>query len=261
MSHADNFQNAVTRIALEASAHHAFLLSGGKALQAHGLTNRPTQDIDLFTNQNDVESFDQACAKVVEALQRGGFHVEVNHDTSTIGFAQFTVTDRDHELTTALDMGIDWRSDHAGVDLALGPVLSLKDAIVNKTLALFGRGYARDFIDFDSILNSEVFTLDELLDLAKEHDPGFDTRYFAQTLHDAPRIPYAEAEQYEISQRQWETITTRMFHLSLEIMDKCSPESLSPQQRIALQQSRESEENQAPQETWSENHNASSPDL
>lgn len=34
-----------------AVAGHGFALGGGNALLAHGLTARPTQDVDLFTDQ------------------------------------------------------------------------------------------------------------------------------------------------------------------------------------------------------------------
>jgi hypothetical protein len=41
----------VAFIALAAAASHGFALGGGNALLAHGLTTRPTQDVDLFTDQ------------------------------------------------------------------------------------------------------------------------------------------------------------------------------------------------------------------
>lgn len=39
------------------------------ALREHGLTTRPTEDIDLFTNSLDTESFQRARDAVVERLQ------------------------------------------------------------------------------------------------------------------------------------------------------------------------------------------------
>ncbi|WP_257159869.1 nucleotidyl transferase AbiEii/AbiGii toxin family protein [Corynebacterium cystitidis] len=63
------FQNDVARIALAASAPYDFLLAGGKALQAHGLSQRPTEDIDIFTNQHDLTAFDKASASILVALK------------------------------------------------------------------------------------------------------------------------------------------------------------------------------------------------
>lgn len=41
----------VASVALTAAARHGFALGGGNALLAHGIITRPTQDVDLFTNQ------------------------------------------------------------------------------------------------------------------------------------------------------------------------------------------------------------------
>jgi Nucleotidyl transferase AbiEii toxin, Type IV TA system len=41
----------VAAIALRAAGGHGFALGGGNALIQHGVISRPTQDVDLFTNQ------------------------------------------------------------------------------------------------------------------------------------------------------------------------------------------------------------------
>jgi hypothetical protein len=41
----------VGSVALAAAAPHGFALGGGNALVAHGIITRPTQDVDLFTDQ------------------------------------------------------------------------------------------------------------------------------------------------------------------------------------------------------------------
>jgi hypothetical protein len=41
----------VAAVALAAAAEHGFALGGGNALLAHGVISRPTQDVDLFTDQ------------------------------------------------------------------------------------------------------------------------------------------------------------------------------------------------------------------
>lgn len=43
-----DFQRTITRIALDACADAGFVLAGGSALREHGITNRPTADIDLL---------------------------------------------------------------------------------------------------------------------------------------------------------------------------------------------------------------------
>jgi Nucleotidyl transferase AbiEii toxin, Type IV TA system len=64
----------VVAVALAAAAEHGFALGGGNALLARGVISRPTQDVDLFTDQ---EHGVQAAAEAVEAaLRRAGFQAE-----------------------------------------------------------------------------------------------------------------------------------------------------------------------------------------
>jgi hypothetical protein len=41
----------VAVIALRAAAGHGFALGGGNALLAHGIIDRPTQDVDVFSDE------------------------------------------------------------------------------------------------------------------------------------------------------------------------------------------------------------------
>ena len=64
----------VAAIALSAASRYGFALGGGNALIAHGVIDRPTQDIDLFT---DDEHGVQAASRAVEAaLRAAGYQVE-----------------------------------------------------------------------------------------------------------------------------------------------------------------------------------------
>src|SRR5262249_59658658 len=61
-------------IALGAAARYGFALAGGNALIAHGVVNRFTADVDLFT---DEEASVAAAAEAVEAaLTAAGFQAE-----------------------------------------------------------------------------------------------------------------------------------------------------------------------------------------
>jgi len=48
MSNLTDFQTEVTRLFFSLPASNGFLLAGGGALLATGLTARPTQDLDFF---------------------------------------------------------------------------------------------------------------------------------------------------------------------------------------------------------------------
>lgn len=61
----------VATIALCAARDHGFALGGGNALLAHGVISRPTQDVDLVTNQE--HGVEAAAHAVDTALRRVGF--------------------------------------------------------------------------------------------------------------------------------------------------------------------------------------------
>jgi hypothetical protein len=69
----------VAAIALAAAARHGFAL-GGNALLAHGLTTRPTQDVDLFTDQED--GVETAAAAVEVALAAAGLRPQRQEDAA-----------------------------------------------------------------------------------------------------------------------------------------------------------------------------------
>jgi hypothetical protein len=64
----------VAAVALSAAAGHGFALGGGNALLAHGVTTRPTQDVDLFTDRE--HGVEAAAGAVEAALRAAGVHAE-----------------------------------------------------------------------------------------------------------------------------------------------------------------------------------------
>lgn len=183
----DRFQAEIARIALAAAYKHGFALAGGNALIAHGLVDRPTQDVDLFTP--DAGAPGAAAELVCHALQNAGFRVELvrRPEDSAGEFAQLAVS-REEE-TTLLDLARDWRQ-HPAVDLDIGPVLHVDDAVASKVTAMVGRSLPRDFIDVAASLNR--YTRDQLMVLAFTRDPGLRVMDFTAAAHALDDIP-AEA--------------------------------------------------------------------
>jgi len=70
----------VISVALAAAAVHGFALGGGNALLAHGVISRPTQDVDLFTDQE--HGVEAAAGAVEAALRDVGFEVEREQDAA-----------------------------------------------------------------------------------------------------------------------------------------------------------------------------------
>jgi len=132
----DAFQADVARIALDAAGGHGFALAGGNALVAHGIVQRPTKDVDLFSNEAGGPG--AVTAAVQAALEAAGYQVLVTRppELSHGEFSQMVVRRGDDSMQ--LDMARDWRK-WPPVQLDVGPVLHLDDAVSSKVSAMVGR--------------------------------------------------------------------------------------------------------------------------
>lgn len=175
----DPLQERIARIALAMPGAESLALAGGGAMLAHRLVERPTQDVDMFTPEEDVT----ALADSLVAVLRGhGLIVVVEAQSTT--YVRLTVTEpsgRACKVELARDARI-----RPPVRLDIGAVLHLEEIAADKMLALFGRAAARDFVDVAALL--QTFLAERLLDLAAEKDPGFDRRYFASALRSVTRL-------------------------------------------------------------------------
>ncbi len=53
-----------------------FALAGSGAIREHGVIDRPTEDVDLFTTTQDTAEFARAVERVVADLRGSGYEVE-----------------------------------------------------------------------------------------------------------------------------------------------------------------------------------------
>lgn len=197
------FHERLARVSLAALSDYGFALAGGYAVQAHGLVSRLSEDVDLFTTMDAEATFPTAVATAIAAYRQEGLSVEVLLESP--GFARLSVTDPDQRQSAKIELGIDWRK-HAPTTLAIGPVLNQDDAVANKVSALYSRAQARDYIDVHAALASGQYAGPDLLKLAREHDPGFDTGMFADALRAIRRLPEAEFTAYGLTHDQITTL-------------------------------------------------------
>ena len=172
----------VTAIALRAAAPHGFALGGGNALIAHGLIDRPTQDVDVFSNE---EGGVEAAADAVDAALRGaGFGTERRDRTGGLsdifygmgeGLAEWIITAPGGEQMM-LQMAYFERTRRP-VIMEFGPVLDLEDVVGGKVCALASRAEPRDYLDTAAAL--ERYTIDQVISFARQLDPGLTRRDFA----------------------------------------------------------------------------------
>jgi len=127
---------------LEVGNDLPFVITGGYAVQAHGIVERPSRDIDVATNSSI--PMEILASRLIEGLTERGWRVRV------IGIepvsARFMVADPELGQDCEVDIlkeGFTWPP----ADTPYGPVLSLDEVIGTKVRALADRGYPRDLID------------------------------------------------------------------------------------------------------------------
>jgi hypothetical protein len=194
----DPLHERVARTALAAIKGYGFVLAGGYAVQAHGLLERMSEDVDLFTDRGDREGFAAAVEAALAAWAGDGLHavVEARYDT----FARFTVVD-EQRRSTKVEFGYDWRSEPPA-QLAVGPVLHRDDAVANKVCAVFSRALPRDYIDVYAAIATGGYSRDRLVELAAAHDPGFDAAGFGQALAASSRYDDSAYAFYGLDSEQ-----------------------------------------------------------
>ena len=158
-------QRRVARIVAELPEAEGFALAGGAALVIAQVVDRETRDLDFFGATAD--RVDRLVPALEHALRLDG--LDVSRKRTNRGFAHFTISDNTGGLTE-LDLGVDARIREAESG-PLGPMLALEELAADKTLALFGRAQARDFIDVAAL--ADRFGFDQLCEPAAEKDPGF----------------------------------------------------------------------------------------
>jgi predicted nucleotidyltransferase component of viral defense system len=138
----NDLHRRLLRDVLEVGNDLPFVITGGYAVQAHGIVDRLSRDIDVATNSS--MPMEIVASQLIEGLTERGWQVRV------IGIepvsARFMVTDPELGEDCEVDIlkeGFTWPP----INTPYGPVLSLDEVIGTKVRALADRGYARDLID------------------------------------------------------------------------------------------------------------------
>jgi hypothetical protein len=172
----------VAAIALNVAARYGFALAGGNALIAHGIIDRPTQDVDVFSDQEDGVA---AAADAVEAaLREAGFVPERRGQADGLedifyglgdGLAEWIVTAPGGEQMM-LQLAYFDRA-RKPVIMEFGPVLDLEDVVGGKVCALASRAEPRDYVDTAAALRR--YSIEQVTSFARRLDPGLTDQDFA----------------------------------------------------------------------------------
>lgn len=153
------------------AGQYGFALAGGYAVQVHGILDRPSEDVDLFTAWQRRSDFAVAVDAVVDGYHAEGYAVEIVQRFET--FARLAVTDPgEPERPYKVELAANWRA-LPPVMMDIGPVLHVDDVVAGKMSALFTRAEPRDFLDVDAALTTGRYTREKLLALAEQADAGF----------------------------------------------------------------------------------------
>lgn len=198
----EELQREVATIALRTAGRHGFALAGGNALIAHGIIDRPTDDVDLFSDQ---ETAVAAAADAVEgALRAAGFEAERRDRAGGLedifygmgeGLAEWIITAPGGQQTM-LQMAYFDRT-RGPVTMDVGPVLDLEDLAGSKVCALASRVEPRDYIDTAAAMRR--YPPDQLIGFAKRLDPGLEDRDFADAGRQLDRMPDGVFARYGLT--------------------------------------------------------------
>jgi hypothetical protein len=196
----DALYRDVARIALAVATKHGFVLGGGVAWLVNGLVQRPTEDVDLFTDT--AGGVAAAAGEVAAALTAEGYRVvreegDELFDGMAEDLQEFLVTTKDRALRLTL-----CRLDRhrAPVVMDLGPVMHLDDLVATKVAALVNRREVRDYIDVAAALNR--YPLPRILELAHTADPALDPEDVAEAGRYLDRLDDARFVRYGLGQEQ-----------------------------------------------------------
>jgi Nucleotidyl transferase AbiEii toxin, Type IV TA system len=204
----DAFYRDVARIALAVADKHGFALGGGVAWLVNGLVQRPTEDIDLFTDTDGAVG--AAAGEVAAALTAHGYSVaRENADELFAGMdadlREFLVADGRRALRLTLCR---LERHRAPVVMDLGPVMHLDDLVAGKVAALVSRREARDYIDVAAAL--QRYPLARVLELARDLDPALDPGDVADAGRYLDRLDDARFAVYGLSPAQVAELRERL---------------------------------------------------
>lgn len=175
-------QRKAAKIVLGVIEGSGTVLAGGAAMNEAKLIDRPTKDLDFFTN-NLKANLIEISELATKALREAGMEVTIVR--SGPQFVKLRV-DAGRRNTFELDFGFD-NFQWATVMGNLGPRLSDQELAVNKVLAAFGQTMPRDLMDLEAL--DTHFEWQDLFEKARDKDSGFDLEVLEEMIRHSMATP------------------------------------------------------------------------
>ncbi len=194
-----------------------FFLTGGSALAAFHLQHRLSDDLDLFTLDDQALEASLRPLEVI-ALE---FDCELERARVSQYFQQCFLKHPAQSVSLKIDMVRDFGPQYGERFIREGIIVdSLDNIAANKVIAIFGRADIKDFVDLYFVLQAG-YDLDQLFERAREKDQGLTRFYFAGMLR---QINRHTALPHMLKPLKLETLQIFYNELARNIMSRLSPE-------------------------------------
>jgi len=155
-----------------------FFLTGDSALAAFHLHHRLSDDLDLFTLDDEAL---EATVHPVEAIAVD-LGCSLKRTRVSQYFQQLWLSHPQYEVPLKVDLVRDFGPQYGERVVRDGIIVdSLDNIAANKIIAIFGRADIRDFVDLYFILQ-KGYELDQLFEMARQKDLGLTKFYFVGML-------------------------------------------------------------------------------
>lgn len=170
-THAPSIHRRLAALGLQIGGPFGFALAGGHAVAAHGIFQRPSEDVDLFGDWDRHADLPAVVDAMIAAYRADGLHVEAEMRTDLMVYLHVTDPDQPDELHR-VELVANWRFQRP-VQMDIRPVLYPDDVMAGRSTRCATAG-ARDLLDIDAAITGGHYTLDRLCEIAHEADREFD---------------------------------------------------------------------------------------
>ncbi|PRX97138.1 hypothetical protein [Allonocardiopsis opalescens] len=199
-------------IGLASTAEFGFALAGGYAVQRHGIVDRPSADVDLFTSR-DRPDISTAVDRAILAFRAAGL--------GAVSGASISPGPRSPIRRTVSGQRSDSHATSASTHRYSSNCVRSSIRRMRRRARWARCGGVRrprDFIDVAAILDRTQLAESDLIRLVTERDPGFHLGIFAEMLHSMSRLEDADFTRYGLAVGEVTALRRRFADWRAEIL-------------------------------------------
>lgn len=164
-----------------------FFLTGDTALAAFYLHHRLSEDLDLFTLEDGI--LDAAQDAMLTISDHAGWKANARrlspHFLQVILTAPANETPESIKIDIVQDAGPQFGETQQSQDIIVDSLLNIA---ANKVTAILGRADPKDFVDLYFLVHDVGYDVDDLVEKAKQKDPGLTEFFLAGMLRQIHKI-------------------------------------------------------------------------